>query len=328
MTTTTGGAAERPGLAGGVAADRVARAGRATAPRSPSSGPRSPSSARSPARSSPRSPRTLDVGQRGVPVHDLPGDHPRLRHPGPGLPDLLLRRAGLRGQRVRLVRAAGLGGHLRRRRRSSASPRTAPRPCTCCAPRRATRSSARTPTAPSPRRTPAWSGSCPRSRTSSASGPTPAPTPPAPTASTWWRCCRSTARCGCPEGTQLIGAHGVAVNAGIQPVPMLGHVTSSYHSAALGRSFALALIKNGRDLHRPDPDGRRSATSWSTSSSPKPSSTTPKGTAAMAETAATDSSDASPGRLRPVSPAAHLAERFAAAEVTGPRAVGSARCRS
>ncbi|MCE3275213.1 MAG: soxA [Propionibacteriaceae bacterium] len=50
-----------------------------------------------------------------------------------------------------------------------------------------------------------------------------------------------------PEGTQLIG-HTVAVNAGIEPVPMLGHVTSSYHSAALGRSFALALIKNGRNL--------------------------------------------------------------------------------
>lgn len=50
-----------------------------------------------------------------------------------------------------------------------------------------------------------------------------------------------------PEGTQLID-HTAAVNVGIQPVPMLGHVTSSYHSAALGRSFALALIKNGRNL--------------------------------------------------------------------------------
>ena len=50
-----------------------------------------------------------------------------------------------------------------------------------------------------------------------------------------------------PEGTHLIG-HTASVNAGIQPVPMLGHVTSSYHSAALGRSFGLALIKNGRNL--------------------------------------------------------------------------------
>ena len=31
------------------------------------------------------------------------------------------------------------------------------------------------------------------------------------------------------------------------PVPMLGHVTSSYDSVALGRPFALALIKGGRD---------------------------------------------------------------------------------
>jgi sarcosine oxidase, subunit alpha len=31
------------------------------------------------------------------------------------------------------------------------------------------------------------------------------------------------------------------------PVPMLGHVTSSYRSAALGRPFALALVKGGRE---------------------------------------------------------------------------------
>jgi sarcosine oxidase, subunit alpha len=31
------------------------------------------------------------------------------------------------------------------------------------------------------------------------------------------------------------------------PVPALGHVTSSYHSAALGRTFALALVRGGRD---------------------------------------------------------------------------------
>ncbi len=50
-----------------------------------------------------------------------------------------------------------------------------------------------------------------------------------------------------PEGTHLIG-HTASINAGIQPLPMLGHVTSSYHSVALGRSFALALIRNGRNL--------------------------------------------------------------------------------
>jgi sarcosine oxidase subunit alpha len=30
-------------------------------------------------------------------------------------------------------------------------------------------------------------------------------------------------------------------------VPALGHVTSCYHSAALGRPFALALMRGGRD---------------------------------------------------------------------------------
>ncbi|MGI5373783.1 sarcosine oxidase subunit alpha family protein [Streptomyces sp. CA-251387] len=46
-----------------------------------------------------------------------------------------------------------------------------------------------------------------------------------------------------PEGTHLV-AEGVLPT---PPVPMLGHVTSSYRSAALGRTFALALIKGGRD---------------------------------------------------------------------------------
>ena len=49
-----------------------------------------------------------------------------------------------------------------------------------------------------------------------------------------------------PEGTQLIAA-------GLDPatyegrVPMLGHVTSSYHSETLGRPFGLALVSAGRD---------------------------------------------------------------------------------
>ncbi|MHC1559333.1 2Fe-2S iron-sulfur cluster-binding protein [Actinomycetospora sp. C-140] len=49
-----------------------------------------------------------------------------------------------------------------------------------------------------------------------------------------------------PEGSQIVrfcddGALPPA------PVPMLGHVTSSYHSAELARPFALALVKGGRD---------------------------------------------------------------------------------
>ncbi|WP_405891250.1 sarcosine oxidase subunit alpha family protein [Streptomyces sp. NBC_00133] len=46
-----------------------------------------------------------------------------------------------------------------------------------------------------------------------------------------------------PEGTHLVAGSVLPE----PPVPMLGHVTSSYHSAALGRTFALALIKGGRD---------------------------------------------------------------------------------
>jgi sarcosine oxidase, subunit alpha len=46
-----------------------------------------------------------------------------------------------------------------------------------------------------------------------------------------------------PEGTQLIAPDTPLT----PPVPMLGHVTSSYRSAALGRGFALALVKGGRD---------------------------------------------------------------------------------
>ena len=46
-----------------------------------------------------------------------------------------------------------------------------------------------------------------------------------------------------PEGAQVI----VSADVDIVPVPMLGHVTSSYRSAALGRTFALALVRRGRE---------------------------------------------------------------------------------
>ncbi|GAA3743443.1 sarcosine oxidase subunit alpha [Spinactinospora alkalitolerans] len=45
-----------------------------------------------------------------------------------------------------------------------------------------------------------------------------------------------------PEGSQLVETP----EPGPPPVPMLGHVTSSYRSAALGRGFALAMVKSGR----------------------------------------------------------------------------------
>ncbi|WP_037047203.1 2Fe-2S iron-sulfur cluster-binding protein, partial [Pseudonocardia halophobica] len=45
-----------------------------------------------------------------------------------------------------------------------------------------------------------------------------------------------------PEGSQIVEPADVLPP---PPVPMLGHVTSSYRSAALGRTFALALVKGG-----------------------------------------------------------------------------------
>ena len=44
-----------------------------------------------------------------------------------------------------------------------------------------------------------------------------------------------------PEGAHIVENPGAA-----PPVPMIGHVTSSYHSANLGHSIALALVKGGR----------------------------------------------------------------------------------
>lgn len=59
-----------------------------------------------------------------------------------------------------------------------------------------------------------------------------------------------------PEGSQI-------VNDPDQPLPMdmQGHVTSSYYSANLGRSIALAVVKGGLDrigevVHCPMADGR------------------------------------------------------------------------
>jgi sarcosine oxidase subunit alpha len=48
-----------------------------------------------------------------------------------------------------------------------------------------------------------------------------------------------------PEGSQIVDC-GEAKTLPPPPVPMLGHVTSSYYSPELGRTFALALVKAGR----------------------------------------------------------------------------------
>ena len=59
-----------------------------------------------------------------------------------------------------------------------------------------------------------------------------------------------------PEGAQVVSDARAAI-----PVPMLGHVTSSYYSAFLKRSIAMALVKNGRNrmgekVELPLADGR------------------------------------------------------------------------
>ena len=63
-----------------------------------------------------------------------------------------------------------------------------------------------------------------------------------------------------PEGAQL-----VLDPEGPVPMPMIGHVTSSYDSAALGRTFALALVRSGRErmgqvVHAPLEDRTIAAT--------------------------------------------------------------------
>ena len=45
------------------------------------------------------------------------------------------------------------------------------------------------------------------------------------------------------------GGHIVAAPSTVTPVPMLGHVTSSYYSANLGHPIALAVVKGGRARH-------------------------------------------------------------------------------
>ena len=54
-----------------------------------------------------------------------------------------------------------------------------------------------------------------------------------------------------PEGAQLViessGRGHAGAHLGPRRVPMIGHVTSSYRSAALGRTFALAMVMRGRD---------------------------------------------------------------------------------
>ena len=52
----------------------------------------------------------------------------------------------------------------------------------------------------------------------------------------------------CEDGTEVLpeGAQLVEQPGGVPPIPKLGHVSSSYYSACLGRPIALALVSAGR----------------------------------------------------------------------------------
>ncbi|OEY65432.1 sarcosine oxidase subunit alpha [Marinobacter sp. X15-166B] len=63
-----------------------------------------------------------------------------------------------------------------------------------------------------------------------------------------------------PEVVIPEGAHAVENPNQAAPVPMLGHVTSSYYSACLGHSIAMGFIRGGHDrmgetVYYPQPDG-------------------------------------------------------------------------
>jgi sarcosine oxidase subunit alpha len=51
-----------------------------------------------------------------------------------------------------------------------------------------------------------------------------------------------------PEGGQITAKKGISLPVD-RPVPMIGHVTSSYHSPTMDCAFALALVKGGRARH-------------------------------------------------------------------------------
>jgi sarcosine oxidase subunit alpha len=52
-----------------------------------------------------------------------------------------------------------------------------------------------------------------------------------------------------PDDPNTVLAEGAQLIAARQSALMIGHVTSSYFGARIGRGFALALVKGGRDLH-------------------------------------------------------------------------------
>ena len=166
---------------------------------------------------------------------------------GARLPHQLLGRAVLRSGNARQSWAAACGMRSSRRARNSASSPMAPKRCMCCAPRKATSSSAMKPTAP--RRRSMWGlrASSPRRR-------------PTSSASVRW----SRAYLKGPNRKQLVGlltedpnevlpdgAYAVKRVKDKPPMEMIGQVTSSYHVAD-----AWPLDRHGADREWPRPHGR------------------------------------------------------------------------
>ena len=180
---------------------------------------------------------------RRVPVHDLAGRGHR-RDAGADLPDLVLGRAGLRGQRAVVARARPVGGghgrpdapfgitpygtetlHVLRAEKGypiigqetdgTVTPHDLGLGTWC------------------PRREGLHRTALAGPADTSRPGPQAARRPPA-------------AR---PGRAAAGGRPAGAADADLArlPVPMVGYVTSSYRSAALGRTFALGLVEGGRD---------------------------------------------------------------------------------
>ena len=239
MTTTTGNAAPGARVARGVAPDRVAGA---AGPRHVGDGAvghdrrRGAEVARRPAGAG-----AGPAGRsRGLPVHDGARGRGRGRA-GSRVPHLVLRGAGLRDQRADLVRPRDVGsGDGRRRavRDHALRHRGDARPA---------RGEGLPDRRPGDRR----HGHADRPRDGldrleaevvrrqalavavrhGAAGPQAAGRAAA----------RRPAESLLPEGAQLVLDPSAPI-----PMPMVGHVTSSYRSAALGRTFALAMVKAGR----------------------------------------------------------------------------------
>ena len=245
MTTTTGNAAARARLAGGLAADRMAASCEVyctsvTEQWATVGGRRARSARRAAGRA--RTDIDLDHAALPLPVAFATGKVA-------GIPARVFRISfsGELAYEINVPASYGAGpvaGADGGRPAASASRPTAPRRCTCCAPRRATSSSARRPTARSRPTISAWTGSSARQK------------PDFIGKRALQRA--DTAR---PDRKQLVGLltddPGEVLPEGGQIVAELGAAAADDDdrprhlelsgAPIVGRSIAMALVKNGRN---------------------------------------------------------------------------------